>query len=248
MRSVAAGLQALVASVAWAGPPYRTDDPEPVDYRHIEFYTFTAGTSVEGDTDGVGPAFEFNYGALPDVQLHVAASLAFNDPADGPSHFGYGDTELGIKYRFIHEDEKGATPQIGIFPTIELPTGSERRGLGAGFTRLFLPVWIQKSFGNWTTYGGGGRWFNKHRATGDTDYWFLGWLLQRQVTKHLNLGGEIFHQTRDNVAGKASTGFNLGGVYDFNDHHHLLFSVGSDLQHPSENNRFSWYFGYQITY
>ena len=46
-------------------------------------------------------------------------------------------------------------PMIGVFPLVEAPTGDARRGLGAGHTREFLPLWLQKSFGGWTTYGGG---------------------------------------------------------------------------------------------
>ena len=46
----------LIPGSALAGPPFRTDDPEPVDYKHWEFYTFTAGTHVQDDTSGIGPA------------------------------------------------------------------------------------------------------------------------------------------------------------------------------------------------
>src|ERR1035441_7319391 len=56
---------ALLPTSAIAGPPFRTDDPEPVDYTHWEFYTFTSGTHISGDTSGVGAAFEFNYGLIP---------------------------------------------------------------------------------------------------------------------------------------------------------------------------------------
>jgi hypothetical protein len=28
----------LAASGLWAGPPFQTDDPEPVDFRHYEVY------------------------------------------------------------------------------------------------------------------------------------------------------------------------------------------------------------------
>ena len=28
--------------------------------------------------------------------------------------YGYGDTELGFKYRFIQEDDKGARPQVDL--------------------------------------------------------------------------------------------------------------------------------------
>lgn len=245
--AIGLALSTLASTIAVAGPPFRTDDPEPVGFDNFEFYTFTTGTRVTGDTAGVGPAFEFNYGPTENIQLHVVAPFGFDSPSGEPNHFGYSDTEVGVKYRFIQEDEKGWRPMVGIFPLVELPTGSENKGLGAGYTRVFLPVWLQKSFGSWDTYGGGGYWINKHRSTGDKNYWFMGWLLQNHVTKQLTLGGEIFHQTRDNHEGKASTGFDVGGFYDFSDHHHLLFSVGRDVQHPSDNNRFSWYVGFQIT-
>ena len=57
----------------------------------------------------------------------------------------------------------------------------------------FIPIWLQKDFGDWTTYGGGGYWINP--GPGNRNYWFAGWLLQRQVTKQLALGAEVFHQT-----------------------------------------------------
>jgi hypothetical protein len=137
---------------AIAGPPFRTDDPEPVDYTHWEFYTFTSGTHISGDTSGVGAAFEFNYGLIPNGQLHIVAPTAFDSPAGSPTLFGYGDTEIGFKYRFIEEEKDGSRPQVGIFPLVELPTGNQNNGLGAGHVRAFLPLWVQKSFGDWTTY------------------------------------------------------------------------------------------------
>jgi hypothetical protein len=75
-----------------------------------------------------------------------------------------------------------------------------------------------------------------------------GWLLQRKITEKLTLGGEIFHQTADKVDGVDSTGFNLGGQYDLDEHNHLLFSAGRGFQNASTTNLYSWYLGWQITY
>src|SRR3974390_1274056 len=119
----------LISSGANAGPPFRTDDPEPVEYGHYEFYTFTSGTHVDDGTGGVGPAFEFNYGLIPDGQFHIVVPAAFNIPTDGPSSFGPGDTELGFKYRFIQEDKDGWRPMVGPFPMLIIPTGDPERGL-----------------------------------------------------------------------------------------------------------------------
>ena len=238
-------LIALAPVTATAGPPFRTDDPEPVEYGHYEFYTFFTGTSVNAGTSGFGPAWEFNYGLIPDGQFHIVAPVAFDSPAGGPTQFGVGDTELGFKYRFIQEE--GWRPMVGVFPFLELPTGDETLGLGAGHYRGYLPVWFQKSSGDWTTYGGGGYWINHGNGTLDKDYWYMGWLLQRKVTDKLVIGAEIFHQTADTIGGKDSTGFNVGAIYDFDDHHHLLASAGAGLQNASTTNVFSWYLGYQIT-
>jgi len=246
-----AGLLSVIAmlgapSSARAGPPFRTDDPEPVDYQHWEIDAFSTATRVQGDTSGLLPSIEVNYGAVKNLQLHVIAPLAFDSPEGSGTRFGYGDTEFGAKYRFIEPSENDWWPQAAIFPLVEVPTGNAQRGLGAGHAREFIPVWLQKDFDPWTTYGGGGYWINP--GAGNKNFWFFGWLLQRKVTDELALGAEIFHQTANAVGGRDSTGFNLGGIYDFTENYHLLFSAGRGLQHANTTNEFSYYIALQLTF
>ncbi|HUK58290.1 MAG TPA: hypothetical protein VLV50_03590 [Stellaceae bacterium] len=241
-----ATLLGAAARAAEAGAPFRTDDPVPDDYQHGEVYFFSTATHVDGDTSGTLPGIDLNYGVLPDMQLHAIAPLAFDAPSGNGKSFGAGDTELGIKYRFMHEDESGWRPQIAIFPTVELPTGSKTRGLGTGSAQFFLPVWIQKTFGAWTTYGGGGYWHNP--GAGNKDYWFTGWLVQRQVTDALAVGAELFHQTADTVGGSESTGFNIGAIYDFSENYNLLVSAGRGLENAAKTNAFSYYAAFQWTF
>jgi hypothetical protein len=236
----------MMVGTAFAGPPFITDDPEPVDLGHWEIYGFTAATHVRGDRGGILGGIEVNNGAAPNLQLHLIVPLAFDKPSGGPMVAGLGDTELGVKYRLITPDEGDWFPQVGVFPLVEVPTGSASRGLGAGVTREYFPVWVQKDWGDWTTYGGGGYWVNP--GTGNRNYWFVGWLLQRQITKQLALGVELFHQTADTVGGKDATGFNVGGIFDFNDHYHLLFSAGRGLQNPALTNQLSYYAAIQSTF
>ncbi|EFK10911.1 conserved domain protein [delta proteobacterium NaphS2] len=47
----------------------------------------------------MGPAVEFNYGFHPDTMVHLIVPMAYDAPENGNSHFGYGDTEIGLKYR-----------------------------------------------------------------------------------------------------------------------------------------------------
>jgi hypothetical protein len=235
-----------VLSIALAGPPFRTDDPVPVDYQHWEIYAFSQGTQASGSNNGVSPGVEVNYGILSNTMVHLILPAASYASADGQTSWGYGDTELGVKYRFLNGGPSGSGLMVGTFPLVILPTGNANLGLGSGHTQAFLPIWLQKNFGPWTTYGGGGYWIN--RGTGNKDYWFVGWLLQRQVTDRLALGGEVFYQTADAVDSVDSAGFNLGGIYDFSEHQHLLFSAGTGIQNSNQTNRFSYYLGYQLTF
>ncbi len=76
--SAFAVLVALItgSTVALAGPPFQTDDPEPIDFRNYEFYTFASSDGTPIETDTVGPALEFNWGALPNVHLHIIVPAA----------------------------------------------------------------------------------------------------------------------------------------------------------------------------
>jgi hypothetical protein len=142
------GIHVGVTSL-FAGPPFRTDDPEPVDYQHWEFYTATQYLNDKGNLSGTAPHLEANYGVVPNVQLHLIVPDAYNRPRAGSALFGPGDVELGIKCRFIQESEY--VPMVGTFPLLEAPTGSRARGLGTGQTQLYLPLWLQKSLGPWTS-------------------------------------------------------------------------------------------------
>jgi hypothetical protein len=231
----------LAASAAWAGPPFITDDPETVAYKHGEFYIATLYMNNKDEKEGTLPHFEFNYGIIPDAQLHLLVPLAFSQPDGGPNSYGLGDTEVGVKYRFLHESE--TTPQIGIFPIVHVPTGDSELDLGSGHVQTFLPIWAQKSWGPWTTYGGGGYWFNPGGE--NKDFWQLGWLVQREITKTLTLGTEIFYFGKDTDDGRDRTGYNIGGIFNLTENHHILFSAGSDI---AGDNRFSAYVGYQWTF
>ena len=94
-----------LATTAFAGPPFVTDDPEPVEYRHWEVYVASQLAKDKDGWSGTAPHFEVNYGAWPGLQRHLITPLAYVSPNDGPSHYGFGDLELGAKYCFIQETD-----------------------------------------------------------------------------------------------------------------------------------------------
>jgi hypothetical protein len=211
-----------------------------VDLGHLELYVFSMGQHVHGISTGVGPAVEFNYGILPDTQFHLVVPYAYNRSPGAPEQRGPGDAELGLKFRFLHETD--TRPQVGIFPLVELPTGRAEQGLGSGHTQVYLPIWIQKSWGPWTTYGGYGWWRNP--GEGNRNWNYAGWLLQRDLGEKLNLGAEVFHASAATLSGQAATGFNGGGQVNLSDRQHLLFSAGRTV---SGDRQSLFYVGYQLT-
>ena len=86
----------LAVQLAWAGPPFTTDDPEPVEYQHWELYVASQIARDKNGWSGTSPHVEVNYGALPNLQLHLIAPVSFFAPFREPPRFGYGDTEIGL--------------------------------------------------------------------------------------------------------------------------------------------------------
>ena len=127
---------------ALAGPPFLTDDPEPVDYQNWEFYIASMHTQTADGWSGTAPHIEVNYGVDHQRAASPHRATGLQRAVGRQSHYGYGDTELGVKFRFIQETDH--MPQVGIFPLLEVPTGSESEGLGSGHWQAFLPVWAAK--------------------------------------------------------------------------------------------------------
>jgi hypothetical protein len=232
---------AFMPKIVQAGPPFLTDDPEPVEYRHWEVYLAAQYKHDRDQDSSTLPHLEINYGAIPNVQIHLLAPLLYVNPEAQSSQYGYGDTEFGVKFRFIKETEY--LPQVGIFPLVLVPTGNENKSLGNGRTQYFLPIWLQKSFGPWTTYGGGGYWINP--GAGNKDWWQFGWQLSREINGYLTLGAEIFYRTAGTINSNDTTGYAVGAVINFTENHHGLLSAGQDINGP---NYCSIYIGYSFTF
>lgn len=235
MRSLYVLLLLLVTmSRAVAGPPYLTDDPVPADYRGYETYLFVtteenAGVSTETDV----PALEFNWGPLRNVQASITIPYTFLSVQSSPASLvpqgtpgmtvsGLGDAQLGVKYRFVQETPD--RPQIAFYPSVEVPTGNKGNGIGNGRTWYRFPVWLQKSWGKWTTYGGGG--YAVNTAPGQTSFPFAGWLLQRDFSAAVSVGGELYYEGPQFVGDRHSTFYNFGSYVALSDGFGILFSLG----------------------
>lgn len=211
-----------LTTALFAGPPYLTDDPEPVETHHWETYLFTQGVVSRGARTGLLPAFEANYGPFANAQIQFQIPVAYERRQDGSRNQGLGDLQAGFKYRFVQEGD--ARPQVAIYPQVQAPTGREAAGLGSGHWRLYVPLLFQKSFGPWTTYGGPGWWRNP--GEGNRNYATFGWQVQRSFGETLSLGTEVFHQGADAIGGTSSTTCNVGFIKGLGPRFAVLGTVG----------------------
>jgi hypothetical protein len=225
--------------IAETGPPFLTDDPEPVQFRHWEYYVSSMNTYQQKVWSGTLPHFEVNYGIIRNVQIHLLMPVNYNYIQHEGVKFGYADTEFGIKYCFVQETEN--SPQVGIFPIVQIPTAKNSE-FGNGRAQFFFPVWVQKSWDKLTTYGGAG--YQVNPGKGNKNFLFTGYEIQYDFSPVITLGGELYYHTPGESQGKSVFAFNIGGSLNMSSKAHIIFSMGHSL---ANQNFISSYIGFLWT-
>jgi hypothetical protein len=230
-----------VCAIASAGPPYVSDDPETTDYRHYEIYAFTQGVRTDGLTSG-SSGIDFNYGAGPDLQLTAVIPVAYQRAFGSGTASGLENIELAAKYRFVHQASSGW--DVAVFPRVFLPSASE--AVGTRHASLLVPLWLERDWSQWSTFGGGGCALN--HGAGARDYCMASWALARQLLPQLQVGAELVYQSPD--AQGAGTTFSTGAGlrYDLGTTYHLLAYAGPGLANAGETDRYSWYAALLFTF
>jgi hypothetical protein len=226
---------------ALAGPPYLTDDPEPTDYQHFEIYTFSDGTATQDGISGEG-GIDFNYGGAPNLQLTATLPAGYNFPAFGSSAVSLSNIEFAAKYRFLTQENFGL--DVAIFPRVFLPSASP--DVGERHASFLFPIWMEKDWGQWSAFGGGGCEIN--RGGDSENFCLMGAVVTRQVIPSLQVGLELFHQTPDMHGNEATTSIGSGFRYDLNENFHLLGYLGRGIQNTDATNRYDWYTAVLFTF
>jgi hypothetical protein len=230
-----------LACPALAGPPYLTDDPETVEQGHWETYVFVSGQDLLGQPTGE-TGLDINRGAGPNLHFNLVLPAAY-DTAAAPG-LGAGDIELAAKVRFLHQAAGSVMPDVALYPRLFLPSATG--GLDAPRPRLFVPLWAQKDFGSWSVFGGGG--WELNPGPGNSNPWMGGLAVTRDVTKRLNLGVEIYGQSRSALDTPASAVVNFGVTYRITGHWSLLASGGPVLVNRNLTGSDDFYLSLEAQY
>jgi hypothetical protein len=221
-----------------AGPPFDTDDPDPTEYRTYEIYSGVT-THRDGSTSSSElPFLEVNYGLMPNVQFSVHLGDAEQTSAETAPAYGYEDSEMGVKVRFVQENAH--RPQISFYPQVTFATGGT--SVGAGHGTLFLPLWAQKTVGKFTIFGGGGYAFDRD-SDGPGD-WQAGLATTYPLSPDDTIGMELTRTTPHDGYEQSDVGF--GYIRTLGPVHALLFSVGRTFgtqPHYRGYAAYGWFLG-----
>jgi hypothetical protein len=239
LRGSLAFVACLAATPVLAGPPYVTDDPQPTDTGHWEIYNFVDGDHAPGVTSGEA-GFDLNYGAVKDVQLTLVLPAGYVDA--GSLDVGGGQIEAAAKFKLLHQDGFGL--DLAVFPRAFIPTSGGQ--FGPAHVNVLLPVWAEKDFGPWQVFGGGGYQINP--GPGQRSFWTGGLAVTRDITKQLNLGGEIYAHTADAVDGRDFVGLNLGAAWRLTPHWSLLAAGGPGIENARTEGQYDFYVALKADY
>jgi hypothetical protein len=167
---------------------------------------------------GVTDRFEVfaaaNYVYLNTDESGATGSWAGMSFQDEISESGFGDIDVGLKYRLLDE---GAAPALAVMATVKMPTADEAKGLGTGETDYGLKLLASKGFGSVAAHLNLGYTVIGEPDGADWDdviSYGLGVLIPRN--KNLQFIGELAGETDyDPVRDESTLDLTLGARYHF---------------------------------
>jgi hypothetical protein len=218
LKLAGTALVLVMPQPAFAGPPYITDDPMPTDLHHWEIYAYSDNGFLHHEMEGES-GLDMNFGLAPHTQLSATVAGGYAN-RDGRGLVAT-DTEIGIKYAFIHDEAAGFN--VSFFPKVILPTAP-----GRGRVSYDLPVWAQKDWGKWSLFGGGGPTIRS--GYGARTSWQEGIALTRQITDGLALGIEAAHNGREADGERGSTAAQIGTSIHLRGPFTLMAAAGPTIE------------------
>jgi len=231
-------------ALAQGGPPFIGDDPgTPGDGNwEINVATYTERHPTERIYNA--PILDMNYGLGNRIQLKYQVPYLVDGEDGEPTRTGLGKSLAGVKWRFYDSDEQKL--EISTYPQLEFnnPTASLDRGLVDYGTRFYLPIELTKKVGSFEVNPEIGYWFASNKGAA----WAAGLIVLREVSKRMELAGELYNTANTDGSNHWNT-LDAGGRYKLGEHFVLLFMAGRSLTKPSIGQpQFVGYLGMQFLF
>ena len=231
-------------SAAQAGPPFIGDDPGTPGDGNWEVNVALIAERHPAQRIYNAPILDMNYGLGSRLQLKYQVPYLVVGTDGGPTRSGLGKSLAGVKWRFYENDEKGL--EISTYPQFEFnnPTSSVERGLADPGVRFYLPVELTKKVGPVEINPEVGYWFASNTGAA----WATGMAVGREVSKRLELDGELYATANTNGTSHWTT-FDGGGRYKLAGPLVVLFMAGRSFRGPSSGQpQFFGYLGMQFLF
>jgi hypothetical protein len=179
----------FVVSTAQAqgGPPLITDDP---DTPGPGYWEINIPMIMESSPEGRhfdAPFPDINYGVGKRIQLKFEMPWVTLDQPGQPIRTGIGNSNSGVKWRFLGQEEKVVS--WSIYPQLEMNSSesSAAKGLVERHAQFFLPTEVTVQKGRFEINGEVGRIFIR----GGKDGWAAGVTTEIEIGPRLELLGEL---------------------------------------------------------
>ena len=224
-------LVCFVASPAHAqgGPPLITDDP---DTPGPGYWEINIPMIMESSAEGRhfdAPFADINYGVGKRIQLKFEMPWVTLDPPEQPVRTGIGNTNSGVKWRFLGQENTSVS--WSIYPQLEVNTSesSVAKGLVERHAQFFFPTEFTVKKGRVEINGEVGQLFVRD----DKDGWAAGVTTEIEINKRFEVLGEL-HAERE---GKSPVDeiVNVGARKAISETIWLLGSVGTGVNGASED-------------
>jgi hypothetical protein len=221
--------------------PFYTDDADttPKGKFHLEIYDEhdvlqKSGYPAKRQNTVV---LTIDYGITDHLEFGVNApiiTLSSSQVVTPRNISGIGDTQFGVKYNFLTEQDGSKRPALSAVFYVEAPTGDSNRQLGSGLTDYWLYGILQKSLTNKTKGRlNGGILFSGNNSTGligiktQRGHLYTGdGSIVREFSDRLTLGAELFGAVTSNFAlDRGQLTAQIGGDYSLSKKLTLSFGV-----------------------
>lgn len=213
---------------AQGGPPLITDDPGTPGDGRWEINLGFAIEKLRSETLFEVPILDINYGLGERIQLKYEIPWLFLEEEAAATRSGLGNSEVGVKYRFLDEERYGVS--MSVYPQFSFnnPTSSDERGLVNPGNELALPLQIARSAGPLELSLELGYSLIEH----EEDAWIYGLAAAWPLSERFELLGEV-HGVATRDFEEDVLVFNLGGTVELHENVSLLFSAGRSFHDSS---------------
>ena len=135
-----------MTGLLYAQLPFYTDDPAVTQPGKLHFEFFNEYDVLQHQYPNLQQNtanYRFNYGLPHNLEFDVDFPyLAIYRETDRSA--GFGDTDLGIKWKFRESSPDSRLPALGASFYVEFPTGNEKQQLGSGLIDYWLNLCVQE--------------------------------------------------------------------------------------------------------